>query len=97
MTAFDDGLWARLVDEHEANRVSLGSAAKPTSRRPGLLGVGGVAAVCAAGLLAAVLSLAGGASNAFAGWTPTPTGGRQPGSRPSRRTAPRTCPIPGCR
>jgi hypothetical protein len=33
----------------------------------------GAVAVSVAGVLAAVLSLAGGASNAFAGWTPQPT------------------------
>ncbi len=73
MTAFDDGLWARLVDEHEADCVSLGSVPDQGSRRPLLVGVSGVAAVGLAGVLAVVLSLAGGASNAFAGWTTRPT------------------------
>jgi hypothetical protein len=73
MTAFDDGLWARLVDEHDADRVALGWGRTPRSKR--LLGVGGIAGVCAAGVLAVVLSLAGEASNAFAGWTSTPTAG----------------------
>jgi hypothetical protein len=38
-----------------------------------LVGVTGAAAVTIAGVLAAALSLAGEASNAFAGWTPQPT------------------------
>jgi hypothetical protein len=73
MTAFDDGLWTRLVDEHRADRVALGSVPTQRSRRPLLVGVSGVIAVSVAGVLAAVLSLSGGASNAFAGWTPQPT------------------------
>jgi hypothetical protein len=73
MTAFDDGLWTRLVDEHDADRVALGSVPKQRSKRPLLVGASGVAAVSVAGVLAAVLSLTGGASNAFAGWTPQPT------------------------
>ena len=73
MTAFDDGLWARLVDEHGADRVVLGPAPQQRSRRPLLVGVTGVAAASGAGVIAAVLSLAGGAGTAFAGWTPQPT------------------------
>jgi len=73
MSAFDDGLWTRLVDEHEADRVALGSVPKESSKRPLLVGASGVAVVGIAGVLAAVLSLAGAASNAFAGWTRQPT------------------------
>lgn len=73
MTAFDDGLWTRLVEEHQADRVALGPVPEQRSRRPLLVIVSWVAAVSVAGVLAAVLSLAGGASNAFAGWTPQPT------------------------
>jgi hypothetical protein len=73
MAAFDDGLWARLVNEHEADRVALGPVPEHWSRRPLLVSASGVAAVSVVGVLAAVLSLAGGASNAFAGWTPQPT------------------------
>jgi hypothetical protein len=73
MTAFDDGLWSRLVDEHGADRVILGYVVKQRRRRPLLVRASGVAAVSAAGLLAAVLSLVGGASSAFAGWTALPT------------------------
>jgi hypothetical protein len=73
MTAFDDGLWLRLVDEHDADRVALRSLPKRRSRRPLLVGASGAAAVAAAGVLAAALSLLGGASSAFAGWTPQPT------------------------
>jgi hypothetical protein len=72
MSAFDDGLWTWLVDEHEADRVALRPVQQQRSRRPLLLGVSGVAAASVAGMLAAMLSLAGGASNAFAGWTPQP-------------------------
>ena len=71
MTAFDDGLWARLVDEHRADRVALAPA--PPPRRRLLVGVSGVAALSLGGALAAVLSLVGGASPAFAGWTAQPT------------------------
>ena len=73
MAAFDDGLWTRLVAEHEADRVALGSVTRQRSKRPLLVGASGAAAVTVAGVLAVVLSLAGGASNAFAGWTPQPT------------------------
>ncbi len=73
MTAFDDGLWARLVDEHDAERVALGPAPQHSSRRRLAVRVSGIAAVCAGGVLAAVLSLVGAASTAFAGWTPQPT------------------------
>ena len=73
MSAFDDGLWMRLVDEHEADRVALESVPEQRSKRPLLVGVSGVAAVSVAGVLAVVLSLAGGAGSAFAGWTPQPT------------------------
>jgi hypothetical protein len=73
MTAFDDGLWTRLVDEHGADRVTLGSVPKQRSKRPLLVGASAVGAVSVVGVLAAALSLAGGASNAFAGWTPQPT------------------------
>jgi hypothetical protein len=72
MTAFDDGLWTRLVNEHGADRVIVPSARGAKSRRPLVLGVSGVAAVSVGGALATVLSLAGGASPAFAGWTPHP-------------------------
>jgi hypothetical protein len=73
MSAFEDALWKWLVDEHAADRSALRSATPKTHRRSLLVGASGVAAVGVAGLLAAVLSLAGGANNAFAGWTPQPT------------------------
>jgi hypothetical protein len=57
MTAFDDGLWTRLVDEHRADRIALGPVAGRRSRRPLVVGVSGVAAAGVAGVLAAVLSL----------------------------------------
>jgi len=61
------------VDEHEADRVALGLLSTPRSAQPLLVGMSGIAGVIAAGVLAAVLLLAGGASNAFAGWTARPT------------------------
>jgi hypothetical protein len=73
MTAFDDGLWTRLVDEHSADRVAVGPVPKQQRRRPLLVRAGGAVAVSSAGVLAAVLALTGGASTAFAGWTPKPT------------------------
>jgi hypothetical protein len=73
MTAFDDGLWTRLVDEHGADRVALRPVPKRTGRRTALVRATSIAAVIAAGVLASVLSLAGEANRAFAGWTPQPT------------------------
>jgi hypothetical protein len=73
MTVFDDSLWTWLVNEHAADRVALGSVREQQSRRPLLVGVSSAVALGAAGAIAAVVSLAGGASNAFAGWTPQPT------------------------
>jgi hypothetical protein len=73
MSAFDDGLWTRLVDEHAADGKVLGPVPGQRSRRPLLVGLSGLAAAGLAGVLAAVLVLAGGASRAFAGWTPQPT------------------------
>ncbi|HEV3053981.1 MAG TPA: hypothetical protein VGX45_04950 [Solirubrobacteraceae bacterium] len=73
MTAFDDALWTRLVDRHGADRVALGSGEERRRRRPLLVGVSGAAALGAAGAAVAVLSVTGGASDAFAGWTPQPT------------------------
>jgi hypothetical protein len=73
MTAFDDGLWSRLVDEHEADRVALGPLLNQRRGRPLLLGVTGLAVASAAGVLTLALTLVGGASSAFAGWTPQPT------------------------
>jgi hypothetical protein len=72
MTAFDDGLWTRLVEEHDADRVGLGSDGFERSRRPLAVGLGGLCALSAAVATVAVLTLGGGASNAFAGWTPHP-------------------------
>jgi hypothetical protein len=34
MTAFEDGLWTRLVEEHDADRVALQTAAEASSKRP---------------------------------------------------------------
>ena len=73
MTTFEDGLWTRLADEHDAESVVLRSVSEQGTKRPLLLGVSGAVAVSIAGALVAVLSLVGGASNAFAGWTAQPT------------------------
>ncbi len=34
MTAFQDGLWTRLVEEHDADRVALQTAPEASSKRP---------------------------------------------------------------
>jgi hypothetical protein len=73
MSAFDDGLWTWLVDEHDADRITLGPVPERKSRRPLLVGVSGVAVASFAGVIAAVLSLVGQTSSAFAGWSPQPT------------------------
>lgn len=73
MTAFDDGLWARLVDEHDADRVALALAPDHRSWRPWMVGLSGAAAAGVAAALAAVLLLAGQPGDAFAGWTAQPT------------------------
>lgn len=53
MTAFEDGLWAWLVDEHDADRVTLVSAPKQTPKRPLLFGgsLTALAAISVAGVL----------------------------------------------
>lgn len=49
MNEFEDGLWERLVDEHDADRVSLAAPrASSHSRRPLIVG-GGAAGLAAAG------------------------------------------------
>lgn len=72
MSAFDEGLWARLVDEYHADEITLRPPVHK-SRRPLVAGLGGLAAAAVAGALAAMLSLTGGAGDAFAGWTAQPT------------------------
>ena len=72
MTAFDDGLWTRLVQEHDADRVGFEAGSPQRSRRPLVFGLSGLGAVSAAGAAVAVLSVSGGASTAFAGWTAHP-------------------------
>ena len=61
---------ARVHASPELTRGRLSTRARPACR-PRLAIGGGLAA--AAGTIAAVLSLAGGASSAFAGWTARPT------------------------
>jgi hypothetical protein len=53
MPAFDDGLWSRLVEEHDAHLVALTTAPKQIDKRPLLLG-GGVAVLAAVTVAAAV-------------------------------------------
>lgn len=72
MTAFDDGLWMRLVEEHDADRVGFETRGSERSRRPVVVGLSGLGVAGAAATAVAVLSLSGGASNAFAGWSPHP-------------------------
>lgn len=72
MTAFDDGLWTRLVEEHDADRVTLDADGGHANRRRLVLG-SGLAAVLVIGVLTVVVSLAGSPSRAFARWTAQPT------------------------
>lgn len=55
MSAFEDGLWARLVDEHNADRVALNATSRRIRSRP-LIFTAGTSAVAAA-TLAVVLGL----------------------------------------
>ncbi len=55
MGTFHDGLWARLVDEHRADHVTLSSQADGRRVRPVLISAGGV--VVAMATLAVVLVL----------------------------------------
>ena len=66
MTEFEDGLWTRLVEEHDADGVSL--TAVPERRAPRRLLVGGGATATAAIAAAAVVafSATGGATPAYA-------------------------------
>jgi hypothetical protein len=54
MTAFEDGLWDRLVDEHGANDLELTADHPSSARRPLMIGGGltAVAAATAAGVIA---------------------------------------------
>ena len=66
MTAFEDGLWTRLVDEHDADRVCLRVGPNQSSRRPLLIGgsLTALAATAAVGTL--VLTAATSAPPAYA-------------------------------
>jgi hypothetical protein len=66
MTEFEDGLWTRLVEEHDADGVSL--TVVPERRAPRRLLVGGGATATAAIAAAAVVafSATGGATPAYA-------------------------------
>jgi hypothetical protein len=55
MTTFDDGLWARLVAEHDADHVTLTVPPHHTTRRPAIISAGAVA--LAAAITAVVLAL----------------------------------------
>jgi hypothetical protein len=55
MTEFEDGLWARLVDEHDADGLALDPITRQGRRRPLL--VGGGAATVAGATVAAVLAI----------------------------------------
>lgn len=57
MTAFEDGLWTRLVDEHDADRASLPARRTHRAKRP-LIG-GGVAVAIAAAAAIAITALSG--------------------------------------
>ncbi len=97
MTAFDDGLWTRLVEEYGADRVAFGSVPERRSKRGLLVGASGVAAASVAGVLAAVLSLTGGASNAFAGWTAQPSAPTATQLAAAKAYCAKNVPTRGCR
>ena len=71
MTAFEDGLWTRLVDEHDADRVTLATAPKQTHKRP--LMIGGSLTTLAATSAAAVVAITT-ATSAPPAYALTPTG-----------------------
>jgi hypothetical protein len=53
MTTFEDGLWERLVEEHDADLVSLAAPCEHRNRRPVILGgsLTGLAAATAAAII----------------------------------------------
>jgi hypothetical protein len=53
MTAFEDGLWDRLVEEHDADRISIAAPRQRRNRRPLIIGGGlsGLAAATAAAVV----------------------------------------------
>ncbi|MGH2844254.1 MAG: hypothetical protein ACRDKL_11840, partial [Solirubrobacteraceae bacterium] len=55
MTAFEDGLWERLVDEHDADHVSITAPRQRSNRRP--LVIGGSLTGLAAATAAAVIGI----------------------------------------
>jgi hypothetical protein len=57
MTSFEDRLWERLVDEHDADRVTIAAPRKQLNHRPVMLG-GSLTAVALA-TVAVVLSVGG--------------------------------------
>lgn len=71
MTAFEEGLWARLVDEHDADRVTLATVPEQTHKRP--LVIGGSLTTLAAISAAAVVAITS-ATNAPPAYALTPTG-----------------------
>lgn len=73
MTAFEDGLWTRLVDEHDADRVTLATTPKQTHKRPVVIG-GSLTTLAAMGAAAVVaITTAASAPPAYA-LTPTGNG-----------------------
>jgi hypothetical protein len=58
MTNFEDGLWERLVEEHDADQVSIAAPHAQVNRRPLVIGGSATAAVVAAavGIIGAVTS-----------------------------------------
>lgn len=65
MTAFEDALWTQLVDEHDADRVTLSGGPKRDHRRPTI--VGGSLTVAAIAVATGVIALSGtGAPPAYA-------------------------------
>lgn len=66
MTAFDESLWARLVDEHDAHLVALGPVAQQTNKRRLVLGGGVVALAATSAAAVLAVNAATSASPAYA-------------------------------
>jgi hypothetical protein len=56
MTAFDNGLWTRLVEDRDADRVVLAPPPRPRRTRPAVLTLGAVAIAAAVTALVLVFS-----------------------------------------
>lgn len=66
MNSFDENLWTRLVDEHDAHLVQLGTSSTQTSRWPFVLGTGAAVAAAAAAAIVFGVSATTSAPPAYA-------------------------------